>query len=398
MAIGVNTAPTVGLCQPDTPRDGTRGKFTLELTTSALCDLDCTYCFEGAKVNKQRLEDLDTLIKRIYEILEFDWFKEKYSGMSISFWGGEPTLNPHYIIKIMNEFQHRDDVMFHMYSNGFNRKNMQTLIENVDTSKFEIQISYDGKAINDRFRLTKNGKTTSQMVIENFEWLADQGITVFFKSTVPSSAIHLLYDVWQDFAEKHARYKERYGDKVRVSFAPTVDYTMTPSEDAKAEKVKVFREQMLKIAKCEIDFYRENGRHLCTWFGAGDGKTNCSAGLNMMSVDVNGDTYACHGALYSPGKDQMKSSSIFDENFLNSIQRFNDSFEKPVNTVSDVCKECVATMCMICPVSTFELSKEESFFDRWGDRQVNGLCSFYQTFGEIDRTVQKYLHANAKEK
>ncbi len=396
--MAVNLTSSIGVCQPDKPIDGTRGAFTLELTTSALCDLDCTYCFEGAKTNKARLEQLDLLIQRIYEILNFDWFKEKYNGMSISFWGGEPTLNPHYIIKIMNEFQHRDDVKFHMYSNGFNRKNMATIIENVDTSKFEIQISYDGKAINDRFRLTKNGKTTSEMVIENFEWLADQGVTVFFKSTVPSSAIHLLYDVWQDFAEKYDRYKEKYGDKVRVSFAPTVDYTMTPSEDAKAEKVKVFRDQMLKIAKCEIEFFKKNGHHLCTWFAAGDSKSNCSAGLNMMSVDVDGKTYACHGALYSDGKEQMRSSSIFDENFLNSIKTFHDSFEKPVNTVSDVCKECVATMCMICPVSTYELSKEESFFDRWGDRQINGLCSFYQTFGEIDRTVQRYLSQIPKEK
>ena len=82
-----------------------KGPLTLELTTTALCDLDCTYCFEGQKTNKQKLEKLDVVIKRIYELLESDWVTETYSGLNISFWGGEPTLNPGYVIKIMNEFQ-----------------------------------------------------------------------------------------------------------------------------------------------------------------------------------------------------------------------------------------------------------------------------------------------------
>ena len=380
----------MSICETRPSFDQTRGKLTLELTTSALCDLDCTYCFEGAKVNSQKLEALDLLIKRIYEILEFDWFKEKYNGLSISFWGGEPTLNPHYIIKIMNEFQHRDEVQFHMYSNGFNRKNMIKILDNVDTSKFEIQISYDGRTINDKFRLTKNGKTTSEMVLETFEYLVERGITVFFKSTLPSSAINHLHRTWLDFQQLYLKYKGRSKNS-RVSFAPTIDYSMLPSEETKSAKVAIFREQMLLIAKEELAFHAEHGHHLCTWFNAGDQKTNCSAGLNMVSIDVNGDSYACHGALYADGKEAMKSSSIFEEDFVNKIRDFNDSFEKPVNTVSEVCKECVATMCMICPVSTYDVSKKEDFFGKWGDRQVNGLCEFYQTFGEIDRSIQRYI-------
>ena len=111
----------------------------------------------------------------------------------------------------------------------------------------------------------------------------------------------------------------------------------------------------------------------------------------MVAIDVNGDSYACHGALYAPGKEEMKSSSIFDDEFVHRIAKFNDSFETTVHTVSDVCKSCVATMCMICPVASHEQSKETEFFAKWGDRQINGLCEFYQTFGEIDRTVQHHL-------
>jgi radical SAM protein with 4Fe4S-binding SPASM domain len=168
---------------------------------------------------------------------------------------------------------------------------------------------------------------------------------------------------------------------------------MTPKDESERNSMlSVFREQMLLIAKKEIEFYKKNGRHLCTWFAGDDAKINCSAGLNMIAVDVDGGTYACHGALYSPGKEEMKSATIFDDDFVEKVSKFNDKFLPSVTNINPVCESCVATTCMICPVASYELSKEESFFSKWGDRQINGICSFYQTFGKIDRTVQHHLN------
>ena len=382
----------MGLCETKLP-EGSRGKLTVELTTSALCDLDCSYCFEGVKTNPKRLEDIDLLIKRLRQLLEFDWYKQHYTGLVISFWGGEPTLNANYVIKIMNEFRDDDRVMFHMYSNGFNRKNMQKIIDAVDLKKFEIQISYDGRPVNDKFRLTKNGKSTADMVLDTFDYLVHSGVSaVYFKSTLPGSAISNIYDTWLDFERLHEKYKDS-GDHVKISFAPTLDQTMAPTEEFKQVSVKTFREQMLKVAKKEIEFFKKYNRHLCTWFAAGDSKTNCASGFNMFAVDVTGETFACHGSLYSSGRDEMKSSSIFEDDMLEKISKFADSFDKGVRAIPDTCKSCVATMCTICPVSTYEMSSNEDFHSRWGDRQINGLCDYYQTFGEIDRTVQDYLYA-----
>jgi uncharacterized protein len=372
-----------------------RGSFTFELTTSALCDLDCTYCFEGAKTNPKRLEELDLLIKRIRQVKDSAWFKETYQdGMSISFWGGEPTLNVNYIIKIMNEFQNDDEVWFHMYTNGFNKKNLKKLLEAVPLNKFAIQVSYDGKPINDKFRLTKNRKTTSDMVMENFEWLSTFPLRKLdLKATVPSEAIPKLYDTWLDYEGIYNKFIDAPANVV-IRFAPSLDYSMLqkPGED-KGEAARVWREQILKIAKKEIEFYEKNGEHLMSWFGYGDTKVNCSAGLNMVAVDVDGSTYACHGVLYSPNKKDLQHSSIFDDNFVEATANKSDSYHESVHRVSDVCKDCVATMCMICPVASHTISKKESFEDKWTDRWVNGLCEFYQTFGEIDRTVQNYLYS-----
>jgi len=64
--------------------------------------------------------------------------------------------------------------------------------------------------------------------------------------------------------------------------------------------------------------------------------------------------------------------------------------------VSDICKGCVATTCMICPVSSLDNSKKEDYFDRWTDRWVNNMCGFFKSFGEIDRSVQAYLNKEIK--
>jgi radical SAM protein with 4Fe4S-binding SPASM domain len=116
-----------------------------------------------------------------------------------------------------------------------------------------------------------------------------------------------------------------------------------------------------------------------------------SARLSSV-IDVDGNSYACHGVLYSKNKDKLKSSSIFDNDFINNIKEFNDSFESSVKNVPEACKKCVATTCIVCPVNTFNISKKESTKEKWEDRAVNGLCEFYQAFGEIDRSIQKYLN------
>ena len=93
--------------------------FTIEITTSALCNLSCTYCFEGEKTDKRRLDDkYEIVVKRIYEMLVSAWFKENYDRLNLSFWGGEPTLNQNLIVDIINEFKDNEKIKFHMYTNG----------------------------------------------------------------------------------------------------------------------------------------------------------------------------------------------------------------------------------------------------------------------------------------
>lgn len=369
----------------------TKNQFTLEITTTALCNLGCTYCFEGVKTNKQRLDDkVDVIKQRVYELLESDWYKTEFGSLNISFWGGEPTLNGNLIVDIMQEFQDRDDIEFHIYSNAYNRKRLDQIIDNVDISKLQIQVSYDGKEINDLFRLSLTGKSTSAEVIDNLEYLARKGVSVSMKSTIPLKTMDSLYRTWKDFEQLYDRLNE-IGPNVHVSYSPTIDYVEEIPRENLDQLIAAFRKDMIRIAKEEIRFYKKHHRHLCSWFAGADSKSHCASGANMHAIDVDGQSYACHGSLYSPNKESMKGASILDDHWLDALINMSRTYKEAIKVVPQTCVNCEATTCMICPVSSLDNSKNTEFFDRWTDRWVNNMCGFFKAFGEIDRTVQAYL-------
>jgi uncharacterized protein len=366
-------------------------QFTLEITTTALCNLGCSYCFEGVKTDTRRLDDKVELVKqRVWEFYNSSFYKENYDNLNISFWGGEPTLNGDLIIDIMKEFQHLDDVGFHIYTNGYNRKRLDNIIDQVDNSKLAIQISYDGKDINDKFRLTHSGKPTSTQVVENMEYFGRKGVNVSLKATIPLKSMKGLYACWQDYKKLFDRFQD-IGPNFTVSYAPTIDYVENIPKENLEELIDNFRMEMLKIASEEIKFFKQHGRHLCSWFNGSDSKQHCASGAHMHAIDVDGKTYACHGSLYSPNKELMQGSDIQKDSFVADVEKMAKTYQEPIREMNDICKGCVATTCMICPVSSLDNSKKENYFDRWTDRWVNNMCGFFKTFGEIDRTVQAYL-------
>lgn len=369
----------------------TNRQFTIEVTTTALCNLNCTYCFEGEKVNKQRLGDKVVLVKqRIREVLASDWFAKNYDVLNISFWGGEPTLNGDLIVDVMNEFSNIDNVDFHIYTNAYDRKRLDKILDAVDTSKLQVQVSYDGKPINDIFRIVSTGKPTSTQVMANFRYLAERGIHVSLKSTIPTRSMKGLFKVWKEFEQLYEEMQS-VSKNTYVSYSPTIDYVTDVKDENLGELIAMFRTEMLQIAAAEIEFFKKHKRHLMAWFNGNDIKGHCASGAHMLAIDVDGQTYACHGSLYSPNKADMRTSSIESESFVDDIAHHSGMYQEHIRDVSPICKGCVATTCMICPVASLDKSTKETFTDKWTDRWVNNMCGFYKTFGEIDRTVQSYL-------
>lgn len=379
--------------------NGKRGNFTIEITTTALCDLSCTYCFEGEKTDTAKLDaELPVLFKRIDSILSDEtWFKKYYDSLNISFWGGEPTLNPKVIVEIMNKYSTNELVDFHIYTNAFNVGNLNQIIDNVDTKRLRIQVSYDGREVNDAYRLTKNKKATSNQVLNNLYILAQKGIDVSVKSTLPIENMETLYNTWLEFRDIQ-KMLWKVDKNLTITYSPTIDYVTNVKDESKDEGVRVFRSEFIKIAKEEIAFYKEHGRYLCAWFGGEDNRKHCSAGYNMAAIDQRGNLYACHGAIYSSKKKELTTGTIHDEDFIEKLSAYSNKFDQPLKRIAKTCQDCVATTCMVCPIVSHEKSEKEEFFDKWTDNWANNLCGFFKAFGEIDRAVQQYIFKEAVKK
>jgi len=152
-----------------------KGSFSFEITTVTSCDMGCTYCFEGKKAVDNGLVNsrIPEIKEKIKETLNAEWFKKDYEHLSIDFWGGEPTLNNTIMTALINEFQNYDNVDFHLYTNAFNESTIRKFISTI-------------KLINDKFRLTHNGKTTSDQVLQTFDYLSKVGLKeLSLKSTLP---------------------------------------------------------------------------------------------------------------------------------------------------------------------------------------------------------------------
>jgi sulfatase maturation enzyme AslB (radical SAM superfamily) len=365
--------------------DAPKQQFTLEITTTALCNMACTYCFEGLKTNKTVLTDIKTevLKGRVNEILGAEWFLEKYNSLNISFWGGEPTLNGDLIIDMMNTFEENDMVDFHIYTNALDRKKLDYVLDNVDTGQLRMQVSWDGDVINKAYRIQGTNTDTTERVLGNMKYLIDRGINVSMKATVPIECMSDIESSWDSYKTLF----DTMGGHHAVTYAPTIDYVNELPEKELGESISMFRKSMISVAKKELAFYKKHGQFLCAWFNGSEQKVHCASGSNMVAVDVSGKTYACHGSLYSPNKEEMGSGSIMDMGWVENLGRETKKYADAIRTVPSTCVGCVATTCMICPVVSLDNSENDKYMDRWTDRYINNMCGYFKTFGEIDRAV-----------
>jgi len=292
----------------------------------------------------------------------------------------------------MNEFRDHEKIVFHLYTNGYDRRRLEQITDIAPEGKLAVQISYDGKNITDDFRILKTGKSSAQKVLDNIYYFSRKNINLSLKSTIPLKSVDNILSTWEDFEKIYYDLKGE-SNNTSVTYAPTIDYIDIMDKEESEYILRRFEEEFTKVARKEINFHKENGHYLCSWFGSSDNRVTCSAGADMVAIDVDGKSYACHGALYVEDKTELISSDIKSKNFVEDVIKYCESIkEKEFNKkIPQPCIDCVATTCTICPVASYETSKEGDFESRWGDRWVTEMCGFYKPFGKIDRAVQKYI-------
>lgn len=229
---------------------------TMTLYTTALCNLNCTYCYI-CKDKEGGLKAIDDDIKRAFQegeqiktTLEYDP-TIRDSLTEISLWGGEPFLGIYRFIDHIDEFFDafpniwRIDVSTNLsLPDHFQR--IQDLVDAVDRVyhgkiRFDlgIQISIDGyEEMNDFSR----GKGTTQKIINNWHKICDNlkyndekfFIHFFTKPTFSRSTYHFVDTPekaykWAEFYDRQlARY--HWDSKTKVQYSNSLWNNAEPSE------------------------------------------------------------------------------------------------------------------------------------------------------------------------
>jgi len=361
-----------------------RKSFSVEVTLTEGCNWNCEYCFEGVEKKTKKVHMLNKnpkpLLDFIDNMMESDWFKDRFDYLNIDFWGGEPTLNLKLMNLILQKYKDEERVRFFIYTNGSKMEDLIPLIlplKDLDCKgkeKILVQVSYDGNPIHDLRRLDCNGKQTSRIVKSALSLLFKNDIPCQLKSTLMSKDFKYMSECWDDI---HTLRKQ-YGES--MNYAPTIDYYTTSYNE---EHYKDLERNLLDIAKKEILNSKERNKFTLSWFSSPH-KSVCGSGKSMFAVDINGNVHFCHGCIYG---NQLCYANIYqDEKLLDRLKRNYDMLDFKV--YNDECERCEATVCLRCNYLKYKTSKKNKFTDKFYDLTAQpDLCRYYKLIGKISRAI-----------
>ena len=135
--------------------------------TNALCNMQCTYCYEHiyrSKIN-QRAFDLEAIKRQIGNENDAPYLH-----------GGEALLAPIQVLEELFAISYQKTGYSSIQTNG-------TLITDKHIELFkkyntQVGISIDGPGDLGKYRRTIDGQPTADMVMDNIRWLRKEGVHV----------------------------------------------------------------------------------------------------------------------------------------------------------------------------------------------------------------------------
>ena len=368
-----------------------------DINTTSVCNLGCLYCSEGKNPNmpdksrilnsktKVTIQDLDLLVNQVFE-------KDPKDDIVFAFWGGEPFLNFDFCKEVMYHFKDNNKISFLFYSNGsYIEKYLEDIKElnkvlgkkpSDGRSRLFIQISYDGRKINDIERLTKNGKSTSDVTLKAFNLLRENGIETKTKSTVTPKTFKYLFDAFKEHIE------------MKTNYFPTPD-AFSDTDYDNEEYLKDLKINLMQIAKYIYDNKLEP--ETFRWFSKS--KALCQAGIGYFSFDLDGEATPCHSTMYESFSDHhvghIRDIDLF-EKFSTATEKYKDLSSK----IQENCKDCDCLFCIRCPAgnynlpSNLEIMKTEKvdneYIIRWTHKN-NNMCKVFKIADTIHKTLRQLI-------
>jgi uncharacterized protein len=271
------------------PRQVETDIYSVSLNMAQGCNLRCTYCFAGE--GDYGVKGMMTF-ETARSVLEF--FTKGRERFEVVFFGGEPMLNFEVIKQVVAWCETQTcRFSFAMTTNGtlLSEERLQWLKE----KRFSISWSYDGKSLQDRQRLLKDKKTGSGAIVarklEAFQDALGKLRDFKVRTTVSRENLHLLeesllntltatnfklYFARHATSESAAAFTDEDIDKLGNILKSVVDRLLEERDYAKLLRVGNLRRRLKNIDKGTT------------------GEMSCSAGVNYLTVSVEGNFYLCH--------------------------------------------------------------------------------------------------------
>lgn len=354
--------------------------MVIDINVTSTCNLACTYCSEGFEcgLSTEFEENTSVTLDNIDEFISQISDERK----DIYFWGGEPFVNWEFCKGVMEKFQDDENFSFFFYTNGvYLKKYMKELVAFNDIlgRRLNIQVSYDGQAVNDITRPDKKGNASSKLVTDNYKAAKANGLNVRMKSVLTAPNFDKIYLAFRDVIELDENYfptPDMYSQMTEEEFTPHL-------EDLKIGLTKIANYIYKNNLKPEVFGWFQQSRALC------------SAGIDYMSIDLNGDISPCHGCMYKDSEDHvmgnMKDVSIsIDDLIKEKTTMYKDALaNQPL-----MCESCDSQFCMKCNAATYEKSEGETYLEKWSDHTSNWqVCKVFKMNEIVHHALRKALNS-----
>lgn len=335
------------------------------------CNLRCSYCYEPKRI-KHRMT-FESAQKFIME--QVSLAKDDYDSFEIQFMGGEPLLEFPLIQKIAywlwGEVPFNKKYILFAQTNGtlLNKEMKSWFIDNKE--KIFLALSIDGT-----MEMQNENRSNSYTLIDT-DFFVENWPTQNVKMTISPKTLHRL--------SEGIKHLHAIGFKYIAA-----DLAMGPTLKWEAKDLVCYRNELDKL----VGFYIDNPKLLpfsmlkidptSILYQYTEINKTCSCGENLVCVDWNGKTYACH--LFSP-------ISISDEKADLSNQLYD--FSNHSQFVSDTCRKCrLNAVCNHCYgmnyICTNKISQPAAFHCNAFKIRFFANCKLYIKYSLINKDSESY--------
>lgn len=328
----------------------------LELNISQLCNMKCSYCFANSgtydNIGVMTFETAKKAIDLFYE-------KRKNKRISISFFGGEPFLNFNVIKEVVEYIKSQ----FNEYNTVFQIATNGTIVSDeilkfLKDNSFSIQVSLDGNQyFHDKYRTFLDGKPTYKKIVLNIKKMKEAGV----EPKVRITFCHQNTEVKKIFSFLTNDLNVQVNVSSVMSKDKNVLLNQKDLNTIYQEYLEIF-EDAITSEKYKVVLLNKNLRDMILYCFETENLNClttrsyfCGAGLGMLSVDIYGNIYPCHGFI---GHDQFILGSVYNNIDRTKLKQFFDQ----IHIINK--KECLN-----CIIRNF----------------CGGGCSFY--FNEINNNI-----------